>query len=198
MNFKPIFLIIMLLLVAGIGAYAVLMFTGNRMIALPGNQNQPPGNNNQIDADPGLPARLVIPSINVNANVIQVGLTAGGAVDTPKGPYEVAWYKLGPRPGTEGSAVITGHYGPWQTGANSVFDNLHKLKKGDKVYVRDNAGKEFAFVVRESRIYGPNDTAPEVFNSSSGAHLNLITCSGQWLQNQRTYTQRLVVFADAV
>ena len=43
--------------------------------------------------------------------VEDVGLTPGGAMDVPKGPSDVAWFDLGPRPGEVGSAVIAGHEG---------------------------------------------------------------------------------------
>lgn len=152
----------------------------------------------EVVTGPGLPAKLIIPAINVNANVIYVGLDSKGAVDTPKGPAEVAWYKLGPRPGQKGSAIITGHFGPWQTGAQSVFDNLHKLKTGDKIYVKDSEGKDLEFIVTGSKIYQPSDLATEVFNKNDGTYLNIITCSGDWLKDQKTYTERRVIFAKAV
>lgn len=151
----------------------------------------------EIAKGPGLPARLIIPSINVDAKIIYVGLDSKGAVDTPKGPAEVAWFKLGPRPGQTGSAVITGHFGPWQTGANSVFDNLHKLKNGDKIYVKDDKGLSLAFSVTDSRIYKPDESPTEVFSKNDGIYLNLITCSGDWLKNQKTYTERRVIFAKS-
>ena len=154
-------------------------------------------NNDKVLLGSGLPVRLSIPNINVDAEVIYVGLAKDGSVDVPKGPSQVAWFKLGPRPGDKGSAVITGHFGPWQTGASSVFDNLYKLKKGDKIYIKDDKGVSIAFTVRESREYGPGESLPEVFNKNDGIYLNLITCHGDWLANQKTYTQRLVVFADA-
>ncbi len=160
--------------------------------------NQQPTTNNQQLTNPGLPKRLVIPTIGVDAPVINVGLTSSGAVDTPKGPSEVAWYQLGPRPGAEGSAVITGHFGTWRDGSGSVFDDLNKLKMGDKIYLKDDAGAELVFKVIESKMYQPNQSPAEVFNKTGGAFLNLITCQGDWLANQKTYNQRLVIFTELV
>ncbi|MDP3882438.1 MAG: class F sortase [Candidatus Staskawiczbacteria bacterium] len=146
---------------------------------------------------PGLPLRLKIPNISIDAPIDSVGVTFDGAVDVPKGPADVAWFNLGPRPGDIGSAVITGHYGTWKNGGGSVFDNLNKLIPGDKIYVEDEKGMIITFVVRELRIYGQNEYAPGVFNSDDGkAHLNLITCAGDWIESQKTYSNRLVVFTD--
>ncbi|MFZ2189083.1 MAG: class F sortase [Candidatus Moraniibacteriota bacterium] len=145
----------------------------------------------------GVPVRLKIPGIDVDSAVDSLGLTSTGAMDTPKGPDEVGWFKLGTRPGESGSAVIAGHYGLWKGGKKSVFDNLHKLSKGDKLYIEDAEGVSIPFVVRESRSYDPDVDASEIFSSSDGhAHLNLITCEGVWDKDAKSYSQRLVVFTD--
>ena len=144
----------------------------------------------------GVPAYLKIPGINVDSVIEQVGLTANGALDVPKGTGNVAWYKLGPHPGEIGSAVIDGHYGI-KNGKASVFDNLHKLRINDKLFVEDNQGTITTFVVRASLTLDANADATAIFKSTDGkAHLNLITCEGTWDKVAKSYPQRLVVFAD--
>ncbi len=143
-----------------------------------------------------LPARLKIPAINVDSVVEYVGLDSSGAMDVPESPDNVAWFKLGQRPGENGSAVIAGHYG-WENGKAAAFDNLYKLRKGDKIYVEDEKGAIISFVVRESRRYKPEADASAVFESNDGkAHLNLITCEGDWNKDSKSYSERLVVFTD--
>ena len=144
----------------------------------------------------GLPARLKIPSIKVDATIKYVGLTPEGAMGSPKDPNDVAWFNLGPRPGEKGSAVIAGHSG-YKVG-EVAFDNLNKLRKGDKLYIEDDKGKSSSFVVQESRVYDAEAYAPEVFASDNGTHLNLITCFGVWDKSKKNYTKRLVVFADSI
>lgn len=146
----------------------------------------------------GRPVRLKIPKIGVDANFEYVGLTSDGAMDVPKNFAKVAWYNLGPRPGEKGSAVIAGHYGR-KTGKGSVFDNLNKLRKGDKLSIKEKKGKIITFVVRKVQTFDPEEDALEVFSSNDGkAHLNLITCEGVWNKVSRTYSKRLVVFTDRV
>jgi len=145
----------------------------------------------------GIPARLKIPKIKVDIALEQVGLTSQGAVDVPKGHSNGAWFNLGPRPGNIGSAVIVGHYGYWKNGTPTVFNNLSKLRKGDKLYIKDEKGIMITFVVRELRTYSPSDNTPEVFESNDGqAHLNLVTCGGVWNNVSKNYSKRLVVFTD--
>jgi LPXTG-site transpeptidase (sortase) family protein len=150
----------------------------------------------QESSGTGLPARIKIPSIHVDAIVEQVGLTPEGAVDVPKDPANAAWYDLGPLPGTEGSSVITGHVN-WYNGAKGVFENLGKVKPGDRIEVVDDRGLSVFFIVREARSYDADAHAADVFISSDGkSHLNLITCEGVWDSRAKQYTQRRVVFAD--
>ncbi len=144
----------------------------------------------------GLPVRLTIPKINVDTAFEYVGITAGGAMDVPKSPAEVAWFKLGIRPGEKGSAVIAGHFG-WKNGIAAAFDDLNKLQKGDRVYIEDEKGVKTSFVVRESRSYDAKADASDVFDSGDGkAHLNLITCEGVWNKTKKSYSDRLIVFTD--
>lgn len=142
----------------------------------------------------GLPVRLRIPAINVNARIQYVGVTPKGAMDVPSNTVDVGWFDLGPRPGKRGSAVIAGHF-DGQNGGAGVFTNLHKLKKGDKLYIEDDKGTSIIFIVRESRIYIPG-YADDVFSRSDKAYLNLTTCDGIWDGAKKSYSKRLVVFAD--
>ncbi len=143
-----------------------------------------------------LPARLVIPKISVDAFVEYLGLTSTGAMDVPKGPSDVAWFDLGPRPGEIGDAVIAGHYG-WKDNIPASFDNLSKLKIGDEIYVEDYSGATTTFVVKEIGNFDKNADSANVFDSSDGkAHLNLVTCEGIWNAAEKSYSDRLVVFTD--
>jgi sortase A len=151
---------------------------------------------NQGQSNLELPLRLKIPSINIDTSIEYLGLTSDGAMDVPKGPTDVAWFDLGPRPGEVGSAVIAGHFG-WKDGIPAVFDNLYKLQKGDKIYVESQKGTVITFVVRESKIYDSEANVESVFNSSDGkAHLNLVTCTGVWNVIEKSRSERLVIFTD--
>lgn len=144
----------------------------------------------------GLPVRLKIPLINVDAAINYVGLAPDGSMDITESQEDVAWFKLGPRPGEIGSAVMAGHYG-LRNKIGSVFDKLHKLQKGDKVDVEDDRGMITTFVVRESRNYDPKADASAVFGSNDDkSHLNLVTCEGVWSDAAKTFSMRLVVFTD--
>jgi LPXTG-site transpeptidase (sortase) family protein len=159
-----------------------------------------------IPAEPmqiaSVPARVRIPSIGVDANIQPVGQNAKGEMDTPKGEnayQDTAWYSLGARPGEIGAAVINGHLDTRSLIDPGVFRDLDELVLGDIVEVVDDQGVLFRFRVTETAVLGAADDATQVFTSDTGkAHLNLITCTGDWQQDQRQYDKRLVVFTELI
>ena len=148
------------------------------------------------DISVGKPIRLKIPEIGIDSTLGYVGITPDGAMDMPKNQDEIVWLEVGPRPGENGNAVIAGHYG-WKDKKGSAFDNLHKLRIGDKLSIEDDKGATISFAVRKIRRYGPKDDTTAVFVSNDEkSHLNLVTCEGDWNEAAKTYSQRLVIFAD--
>jgi sortase A len=142
-----------------------------------------------------LPSRLVIPKLSVDASILPMGVTATGAMESPKTNKDTGWYSLGARPGNVGSAVIAGHLGLKN---EAVFGKLQMLTAGDGLSVTDDQGATESFIVREVKKYAKDSDTTDIFSSSSGAHLNLITCNGDWESSQATYDKRLVVFTDKV
>jgi LPXTG-site transpeptidase (sortase) family protein len=115
-------------------------------------------------------------------------------MEVPSNITDVGWFNLGPRPGETGSAVISGHFNG-ENGEAGVFIDLYMLKKGNKLYIKDDKGITTSFEVQESRIYYPG-YAEEVFSSNDTARLNLVTCDGVWDGTIKSYSKRLVVFAE--
>lgn len=144
----------------------------------------------------GSPIRIIIPKIGVNAVLEYVGLTPEGEMEEPTKADNAAWLNRHPLPGEVGTSVIAGHFG-FADNKPAVFDNLHKLRKGDKLYVIDSKDTVAVFVVQGQRTYMPEQDATEVFDSNDRkSHLNLITCKGAWDESRQRYDNRLVVFAD--
>jgi len=157
-------------------------------------QNSSKQTQEAVKTAPGSPIRLIIPKINVDTLIEDMGVTATGTMEVPDNAINVGWFKLGPQPGQRGSAIIAGHF-DGKNGEKGVFTDLDKLKKGDKITIKDSNGASVVFIVREIRIYDPG-YANNVFSASESAHLNLITCDGIWNGTKKSYDKRLVVFAD--
>ncbi len=177
---------------------AILLAFLALVVLLPDNMAASSARGGSIQLPSGIPVRIRIPAIRVDATVLPLGLAADGAMAVPSGPLETAWYDLGPKPGNTGAAVIAGHFG-WKDNIPAVFDNLTALQPGDKILVENDKGETLTFVVRELRTFDGNGNAASVFSSTDGkAHLNLITCEGVWDKNSKSYSKRLVVFTDAI
>ncbi len=144
-----------------------------------------------------LPARLLIPSLHINASVQHVGRTAAGLMRDPSNFTDVAWYKGGPEPGQEGSAVIAGHLDN-ALGLDGVFKHLNDIQTGQDIEVRTAAGGTLYFRVTDIENYPYTQVPEDIFTKTGGSYLNLITCAGVWLQQERTYDHRLVVYTTLI
>lgn len=151
-------------------------------------------------AMPGKPVRLIIPAINVNANIQSVGLfwNGDGEMSIPTNFTDVAWYNGGPRPGMPGNAVIDGHLDGHDV-KEAVFYRLGDLAPGDLVEVVDSSGTIWKFQVVRLADYAYNASTTDIFSGdASKARLNLITCAGDWIKGQGIYNERVVVFTELI
>lgn len=163
--------------------------------------NQP-----NLTAAPWQPAHLQIPRLQIDADVMDVGATPSGAMNTPtsqaqNSPYwkKVFWYDLGAAPGQAGNAVLAGHVNS-VNGDPAVFWSLGSLQVGDPLTVRSVDGTTHHFVVRQVVRYPalapPQQALKNVFGPTQAHQLNLITCSGTWTKDG--FDERLVVFTTEV
>lgn len=145
-----------------------------------------------------LPDRLIIPSLEINANVQYTGVNSKGNMGTPNNFTDVAWFKPGTVPGEEGSAVMAGHVDNGLA-LDGVFKHLEDIEVGDKIDVVRNDKVVLHFQVVRVTSY-PYDQVPaeEIFGSKEGKFLNLITCVGDWVPGEKTYDRRLVVYSKLV
>ena len=144
----------------------------------------------------GDPVRVRVPSIEVDAELVSVGLLEDGAMAVPD--FGLAgWYELGPRPGEPGPAVIAAHVdsrrGP------DVFFRLDELEPGEEIHVTDVDGEVATFAVSGSELVD-KDALPtdRIWNDVDEPVLRLITCGGEFDGAARSYESNVVVYADPV
>ena len=145
-----------------------------------------------------LPVAVAIPSIEVQSELITLGLNPDGTLAVPQpGPdYDkAAWFDRSPRPGDPGPAVIEGHVDSAANGP-SVFYDLGRVVPGDQIEVTRADGTVASFVVYDVRTV-PKDDFPtlEVYGNTDGAELRVITCGGPFDSSAGSYTDNVVVFA---
>lgn len=142
------------------------------------------------------PRTMIIPKLNIEADIEYVGEDENGRMDVPQDDFDVAWWKFGAKPGEVGNSVLAGHLDR-KDGGPAVFYQLGKLESGDIVQVVDEEGnmKEFNVVAKET-YQDANFPLDEVFGASSQKRLNLITCSGVFDRSNSNYSDRLVVYTQ--
>ncbi len=192
-------------IIAGITAGALMVFAGTLVHALfyapdfevpvPDIARSAP---RESIPDSDEPSRLIVPNLEIDTDVQQVGVNAKGNMGVPSNFSDVAWYKYGTVPGYKGSAVIDGHVDNG-LGLAGVFKHLNRVKKGDDIYIETKGGERLHFRVTEVASYNYKSVPLEtVFNRADTARLNLITCDGAWIKNEKTYDERLVVYTVLV
>ncbi|MFF5897693.1 class F sortase [Streptomyces argenteolus] len=145
---------------------------------------------------PATPLRLRIPSIKVNAPLMELGLDEAGALVPPpdNNPVLAGWYAGGVVPGAAGTAVTTGHVdtrlGP------GVFHKLGSLRKGSTIEVDRVDRRTAVFTVYAIEVYRKKDFPDQkVYGPSAGPELRVITCGGDYTRKSG-YQDNVVVFAS--
>ncbi len=147
-------------------------------------------------ADPApAPISLTIADLGVEAApVVDVGVLDNGDMEIP-GADEIGWYRFGPNPGENGTAVLAAHIA--YNGRDGVFRNLTQLQPGDVVEVGFADGSTRRFAVTELAQY-PKDQLPaeRVFAREGSPELALITCGGSFNRSLRSYDDNVVAYAE--
>lgn len=141
------------------------------------------------------PVRVVIPAIDVDADLTGVGLNPDSSMQVPDFGH-AAWYRPGPRPGEPGPAVIVAHVD--SVAGPDVFYRLKDLTTGDKVMVQRADGTRSTFVVRDSEQQ-LKDQLPvdRIWNDTDDVVLRLVTCGGDFDPQRRSYRSNVIVYAES-
>jgi sortase (surface protein transpeptidase) len=142
------------------------------------------------------PARLRIRSIDVDVEVVPVGVVRAGDMEVP-GPSVAGWYRFGPRPGEAGSSVLAAHvdYG----GREGAFFRLREVAVGDPVEVAGPGTGSRTFTVTDvAQVPKEGLAAAGAFDRSGPPRLALVTCGGDFDRDRRRYEDNVVVWAEPV
>lgn len=145
-----------------------------------------------------VPDRVRVPSIQVDAPVMPVGLDADGWVGAPppEDPNLAGWFSGAVSPGEKGTAVVVGHVDNKQGPA--VFYGLGALKKGNRVEVDRKDGKTAIFEIYGIEVFEKSDfPGDRVYASKGTPELRVITCGGGF-SKANGYDGNVVVFARLV
>lgn len=158
---------------------------------------QPAPAPNPAIADGGLPTRLVIPSVGIDANVIQVGwqlVEQNGQQFSiwQVADYAVGWHETSARLGQAGNTVMAGHHNV----NGEVFRDLVNVEVGDEVDIY-SGDQKFSYRVEMKTIVKEKGEPLEVrqrnaqwIAPTNDQRITMVTC---WPYTNNTH--RVIVVA---
>ena len=143
-----------------------------------------------------VPVGLRLPSVDVTADVVPVGVE-NGVLGVPEDPLDVGWWTGSAESGAPvGTTVLDGHVDSAQLGLGAFY-RLRDLVAGDAVQVTLQSGATLEYRVDARATYPKSDGLPaELFDLTGSPRLVLITCGGDFERSKRSYEANVVVFAS--
>ena len=143
---------------------------------------------------PDRPRYLSVERLEIsNARILPMGINDAGELSTPNNIFDVGWYYDSGKPGQGGTLLIDGHNGgPHVQG---VFKALPSLSVGDIIVVERGDGAIFRYSVVENNsvpLSKSNDYMVTAMKSPMPGKesITLISCTGEWSDQQKTYMSR--------
>lgn len=158
----------------------------------------------------GIPDRLVIPSLGVDAPFERIGLDTAAPADAqgrqplgnPSDRTQAGWYAAGPRPGSGRGTVLTnGH--TYRDGSAIFKDSFSsQVAVGQRIDIRQRGGSVCSYQI--NRVWREVDAATDYPRIVSSQHLYdftgperlfLTTCNGKFNSVTQNYDQITIVIA---
>lgn len=148
---------------------------------------------------PNLPRALYIDKLNIAARVLPMSVNKDGSVQSPKNIYDSGWYTGSVKPGDIGALFIDGHAsGPTREG---LFAYLDTLVEGDTLQVEKGDGTRLTYKVVHTEVVpleGLDMKKALLPYGNTLRGLNLMTCTGKWVDSKNTYDHRVLVYTEQV
>lgn len=148
---------------------------------------------------PTMPRVITIPKANVYARLLPMDVNPDNSMQSPINIYDAGWYTGSAKPGDPGAAVIDAHAsGLTRLG---LFAYLDTLKNGDLVHAERGDGQKYTYeVVHVEKVAKDKVDMQKLLRPyDNGAQgLNLITCAGEYLKDEKTFDHRVIVYTKRV
>jgi LPXTG-site transpeptidase (sortase) family protein len=139
---------------------------------------------------------VVIPSLEVQAPIVKVGIDATQRMVVPNNSRDVAWLEQGGFPGKTNNMVLAGHIA-YNRIAGS-FNRIKDLRPGNLIAVTIGE-KAFTYkVVWNCSFSRDTGLADQIMGYTPTPSLTLISCGGAFDTAARTHTNRITVRAERV
>jgi hypothetical protein len=146
--------------------------------------------------EPDEPRSIIIRSINVAAQIVEVGASNNNRVKAPINIYDLGWFNGSAKPGNEGAVVLNGHVaGPTKHG---TLYSISKLKSGDKIELESGNGGKFTYTIQAVETFENDDIDMSKMLTSytyGRKGLNIMTVGGRFNSKTNQYELRYAVYA---
>lgn len=145
------------------------------------------------------PRALYINKLKVAARILPMATNKDGSIQAPVNIFDSGWYTGSMKPGQVGAMFIDGHAsGPTRLG---LFGNLDRLANGDTLQVEKGDGTKLTYKVVHTEIIpleGLDMNKALLPYGRTVRGLNLMTCTGTWIQSKQTFDHRVVVYTEQI
>ncbi len=121
----------------------------------------------RLSVSTSIPTLVEIPNVGIELPVIPAKLENGRWEATR---YGVSYIITSAVPGQIGNSIFYGHN--WA----SLLGPLVRVKKGERIVVRQSNGSEMVFIVEQTSVVTPDQT--HVLTQSNDRRLTIYTCTG--------------------
>lgn len=151
-----------------------------------------------VPAEPpaGFASHLQVPSIYVDAGVVNHGVTEDNVMTLPSDLSKVGLLDtVQPLSAEQGSTVLAGHV--TYHGQRGALYYLGEVPPGSRIQTWDDAGQRQDWVVSGVRLHRQGELPDEIFATDGERRLHLVTCGGEIVETSRgwLYSDNIVVTA---
>lgn len=146
---------------------------------------------------PSLPRMLYVEKLGIAARILPMGVNNDGLIQAPLNIHDAGWYNGSVKPGEIGAVFLDGHAsGPTRQG---LFGSIDTLSKGDTMQIEKGDGKRLTYRVIKVETVPLNEVDMgkallPVDGVTRG--LNLMACTGAWLDDKQTLDHRVIVYTE--
>ena len=149
------------------------------------------------DAGAGPPMAIALPSVDVTALVVPVGVSHRN-LQVPDNATQVGWWVSSAVAGARtGSVIIDGHVDTEHGGLGALYRmGIGDLRVGDRIMLTTMFDRQVSYLIYAQDLYPKAAGLPaDVLSQSREPRLVLITCGGPFDFTSRNYEDNVVVYA---
>ena len=142
------------------------------------------------------PRFLTVEGTSISMAIVEVSVSADGAMEIPDTFHQAGWYRHGPAPGAAaGAAVVAGHVDT--ASDRAPLSQLNGLAAGTRITIERDAAPALKYRVRSVELMAKDKfDGGSLFRRDGPHQLKLVTCGGRWLDARQDYSDNVIVTAD--